>query len=133
MAKDLNEVIMIGRLVRDIEVKIYGETTIGNFSIAVNNIKKIDNEYIDEVSFFDCVIFGKLVISLQRFLTKGKQIAIKGYAKQERWQDKQTGQNRYAIKFICEQIQLLGNNAATAIKETEEAFNETDFDSNTEF
>lgn len=105
---DINRVIEIGHLTRDEELKYTpGGMAIGNISIAINRRVKKDQDWVDEANYFDVVIFGKQAESLQRFLTKGKQIAVDGFLKQERWTD-QNGQSRSAIKIIANDIQLLG-------------------------
>lgn len=108
-AVDINKVFEIGRLTRDEELKYTpGGMAVGSFAIAVNRRVKKGQEYVDEVNYFDVSIFGKQAENLQRFLTKGKQVAIDGYLKQDRWQDQATGQNRSAVKIIANDIQLLG-------------------------
>lgn len=105
---DVNRVIEIGHLTRDEEIKYTpGGMAIGNVSIAVNRRVKKGQEWVDESNYFDVVIFGKQAESLQRFLTKGKQIAVDGFLKQDRWQD-QNGANRSAVKIVANDIQLLG-------------------------
>lgn len=105
---DVNRVIEIGHLTRDEELKYTpGGMAIGNISIAVNRRVKKGQEWVDESNYFDVVIFGKQAESLQRFLTKGKQIAVDGFLKQDRWQD-QNGANKSAVKIVANDIQLLG-------------------------
>lgn len=105
---DVNRVIEIGHLTRDEELKYTpGGMAIGNVSIAVNRRVKKGQEWVDESNYFDVVIFGKQAESLQRFLTKGKQIAVDGFLKQDRWQD-QNGANRSRISIVANDIQLLG-------------------------
>lgn len=105
---DINRVIEIGHLTRDEELKYTpGGMAIGNISIAINRRVKKGQDWVDEANYFDVVIFGKQAETLQRFLTKGKQIAVDGFLKQERWTD-QNGQNRSAIKIVANDIQLLG-------------------------
>ncbi len=118
MAKDLNHLQMIGRATADCKIKTVGQLTIGEFSIAVNDIKK-DGE---EVSFFNCTMFGKLAENVGKYVTKGKQIAIVGKLKQDRWE--QDGQNRSNIKIIIQELQLLGG--GSSVKETEESFEKLD-------
>ena len=106
---DLNRVTVIGHLTRDEELKYTpGGMAIGNFSLALNRRVKKGQEWVDEANYFDVAIFGKQAESLKRFLTKGKQIAVDGFLKQERWNDQQTGQTRSAVKIIANDIQLLG-------------------------
>lgn len=105
---DINRVIEIGHLARDEYLKYTpGGMAIGNISIAINRRVKKDQDWVDEANYFDVVIFGKQAESLQRFLTKGKQIAVDGFLKQERWTD-QDGHIRSAIKIVANDIQLLG-------------------------
>lgn len=105
----INQVIEIGNLTRDAEVTYTpGGMAVGKFSIAVNRHVKKGQEWVDEANYFDVSIFGKQAESLKQFLTKGKQIAVDGYLKQDRWQDQATGQNRSAIKIVANDIQLLG-------------------------
>ena len=105
---DVNRVIEIGHLTRDEELKYTpGGMAIGNVSIAVNRRVKKGQEWVDESNYFDVVIFGKQAESLQRFLTKGKQIAVDGFLKQDRWKD-QNGANRSRISIVANDIQLLG-------------------------
>lgn len=98
---DINAVTIIGRLCRDIEVTYTTTgTTVGKMSIACNHMKK------EEVSFFDVKLFGKLVENLKDFLTRGKQVCIEGYLKQERWES--NGQKFSRICVIANNVQLLG-------------------------
>jgi single-strand DNA-binding protein len=106
---DINKVFIIGRLTRDAELK-YTEAgmPVSKFSIACNEKRKKGEEWVDEVNFFDIVLWGKTAESLAQYLVKGKQIAIDGKMKQERWQDRDTGNNRSKVVVTAETIQLLG-------------------------
>ena len=111
---DLNNYTVIGRLTRDCGQQDFSYTqggmAIAKVSIAVNRSKKqADGSWTDEASFFDVTIFGKTAENLHQYLLKGKQIGIKGYLKQDRWQDKQTGENRSKVYIVAENVQLLGD------------------------
>lgn len=106
---DINHVIEIGHLTRDAEVTYTpGGMAVAKFSIAVNRRVKKGQEWVDEANYFDVSVFGKQAENLKQFLTKGKQVCVDGYLKQDRWQDQATGQNRSAVKIISNDIQLLG-------------------------
>ena len=106
---DINRVTIIGHLTRDMELTFAGGgTAIGNISLAINRSVKKDQGWEDEANYFDVKVFGKQAQSLQPYLIKGKQIGVDGFLKQERWQDKTTGQNRSAVKIIANDVQLLG-------------------------
>ena len=107
---DINKVILVGRLTKDIEIKYTNSgAAIGNLSIAVNRSRKQDDQWIDEASFFDVKIYGKMAESLRPYLTKGKQIAVEGFLKQERWQ--KDVQNFSRVIVGAENVQLLGGNS----------------------
>lgn len=106
---DINHVIEIGHLTRDAEVTYTPSgMAVGKISIAVNRRVKKGQEWVDEANYFDVSIFGKQIENLKPYLTKGKQIAVDGFLKQDRWEDQQTGQKRSAVKIIANDIQLLG-------------------------
>jgi single-strand DNA-binding protein len=107
---DINKVFIIGRLVRDAELK-YTATgqPVSKFSLAVNEKKKSGDEWVGDVNYFDITLWGKQAESLDQYLTKGKQIAIDGKLKQERWTDRESGQGRSKISVTAFNIQLLGS------------------------
>lgn len=87
---DLNSVVEIGRLTRDISERDFAYTTTGkarlNLSIAVNRSEKRGGEWADKVSFFDVTVWGKTAENIKPYLHKGKQIAVDGYLDQQRWE-----------------------------------------------
>ena len=105
---DINTVTIIGRLVRDEELSYTaGGMAVGKISLAINRSVKRDGEWQNEPNFFDVTIFGKQAEGLKQYLTKGKQIGVTGFLKQDRWTDPQ-GQSRTKISIIANDIQLLG-------------------------
>lgn len=109
MAIDINKVIIIGRLTRDPEIRtISTGTSVAKFSIAVNRKYSVNSEAREEVSYFNCVAWGRLVEVVRQYCQKGKQVAIEGRLRQNRWQDQQSGQNRSTVEIVTENLQLLG-------------------------
>ena len=109
---DLNHVIEIGRLTRDISERDFGYTTGGtariNLSIAVNRSEKRGGEWADKVSFFDVTVWGKTAENIRPYLHKGKQIAVDGYLDQQRWE--KDGVKYSKVVIIADSVQLLGGN-----------------------
>jgi len=106
--QDINNVILVARLVRDAELKYTANGyAILNFSIANNRSVKRNDEWQDEVSFFQCNIFGKRAESLAEYMIKGKQVVISGSLKQDRWTDKD-GNNRSVVKIMVDKLQFVG-------------------------
>ena len=108
---DVNHVIIIGRLTKDILLKFTsGGMAIGTFSIAVNRRRKNGEQWVEEASFFDVSLFGKSAEGLAQYLTKGKQVAVEGELRQDRWQ--QDGQPRSKVYISASNVQLLGGDKA---------------------
>lgn len=105
---DLNQFHLIGRLVRDVEIKSTpGGVTVAKITIANNQKIKKNGQWADVASYFDIVLFGQSANNLAQYLTKGKQIAVSGALRQDRWTDN-AGNNRTKISLIASQLQLLG-------------------------
>ena len=109
---DLNHVIEIGRLTRDISERDFAYTTGGtarlNLSIAVNRSEKRNGAWQDKVSYFDATVWGKTAENIKPYLHKGKQIAVDGYLDQQRWE--KDGQKFSKVVIIADNVQLLGGN-----------------------
>lgn len=109
---DLNHVVLIGRLTRDLgaDERSFGYVGNGqaraNVSIAVNRSRKNGEQWVDEVNYFDVTIWGKTAENLKPYLTKGKMIAIDGYLKQDRWE--KDGQKMSKVSIVANNVQLLG-------------------------
>lgn len=104
---DLNSVHLVGRLVRDSELKYTsGGAAQCRFSIAVNRSVKKGDSWTDEVSYFDLNLWGKQAEGLGKHLTKGKQVAVSGVLRQNRWE--KDGQTMSKVEIQIENIQLLG-------------------------
>ena len=109
---DLNHVVLIGRLTRDLgaDERSFGYigngTARANVSIAVNRSKKTGDGYADEVNYFDVTIWGKTAENLKPYLTKGKQICVEGHLKQDRWE--KDGQKQSRITIQADNCYLLG-------------------------
>lgn len=112
---DVNTVVIVGRLTRDLntaESREYAVTQSGmyraNISVAVNTRRKNGDQWMDEANYFDVTIWGKQAETLAPYLKKGKQIAVEGSLKQDRWVDNTSGQNRSKVYIVANNVHLLG-------------------------
>ena len=109
---DINDLVIIGRLVRDISGCDFGYTTGGtarlNLSIAVNRSEKRGGTWTDKASFFDVTVWGKTAENIKSYLHKGKQIAIDGHLDQQRWE--KDGKKFSKVVIVADSVQLLGGN-----------------------
>ena len=108
MARDLNHVSIIGRLVRDPEIRYTPSgTPVTKFSIANNVSFTVNNEKKDYVNYFDINVWGNQAVNCEKYLKKGSQVAIVGNIRQNRWDDKNTGQTRSKVEITASSVQFL--------------------------
>lgn len=68
----MNSVQLIGRFVKDIDIRTANEkTVVANFTLAVNG-------YGDKTDFINCVAFNKTAENLAKYTKKGDIIGITG-------------------------------------------------------
>lgn len=111
---DTNRVILVGRVTRDVgsDERSFGYvgasgTARANVGLAVSrNRKDASGQWVEDTSFFDITVWGKTAENLKPYLTKGKQILIEGYLKQDRWE--KDGQKYSKVNIIADNVQLLG-------------------------
>ena len=105
---DINKVIVIGRLTRDVELKTLNTgTSTAKMSIAVGENIKRGNEWTQETYFFDVIVWAKQAENCAQYLAKGSQVAIEGKLKQNRWEDKTTGEKKNRIEIVAESVQFI--------------------------
>lgn len=106
----MNVICETGRLCRNAELS-YTKTgfPITAFTIAVNRNVKRGEQWEEETYFFDVEFPGKRGESLhdKGYLAKGKLVGIDGYLKQDRWKDKDSGENRSRIYIVAERLEIL--------------------------
>lgn len=108
MAADVNSLVIVGRLTRDAELKYTASgQALATFAVAVNRKVKRGDAWEEEGNFFDVVYWGRGAEAVNQYLLKGKQIAIEGSLKQDRWQDAE-GQPRSKVVIEANTVQLLG-------------------------
>ncbi len=103
-----NKVIIAGNLTRDPEVTYLDSgKTLCKFSIAVN-------EGQDSVSYFDIVAWEKTAELVGEYLSKGSGCLIEGRLKQDRWKDKDSGDNRSKVNIVAFNVQFLDKRESTS-------------------
>ncbi|MBS8011090.1 single-stranded DNA-binding protein [Streptococcus suis] len=102
----INNVVLIGRLTRDVELRYTpNNVAVGAFTLAVNrNFKNVAGDR--EADFVNCVIWNKQAENLANWTKKGHLIGITGRI-QTRSYDNQQGQRVYVTEVVAESFQLL--------------------------
>ena len=114
-----NSVMQIGRLVRNAEMKMSRNgSAIVSFSIGVSELYKDEKgNFTTRPNFFDVVMFGKYVQACMPSLTKGREVAIKGRLRQERWE--KDGKHYARVVIYADDLQILrepkGNKSAAEL------------------
>jgi single-strand DNA-binding protein len=104
-----NKVQLIGHLGNDPEIKTFeGGKKLANFSIATNeSYKNEKGEKVEETQWHRLVAWGKTADIIEKFVTKGKEIAVEGKLTHRSYDDK-NGEKRYVTEVVVTEVLLLG-------------------------
>lgn len=102
----MNKVILIGRLVKDPEVKTtQSQTAVCSFTIAVDRkFKNADGER--QADFLNCVAWRQQAELLGRYFQKGSRIGIVGNL-QSRSYDDASGKKIYVTEVVVDEIEFV--------------------------
>jgi len=103
MARSINQVILMGRLTRDPEMRTTTTgKSIASFSLAVDR-----QTQDDQADFFDITAWEKLGELANQYLSKGRRCLVQGRLRQDSWDDKETGKKRSKIEVVATDITFL--------------------------
>jgi len=116
---DINKVILIGRLVRDPDIRILPSgVPVTTFRIAVN--RRPSKDGTSNADFIDIVAWRQLGELCARYLKKGHRVAVEGSLRQRSWQD-QNGSYQSRIEVVADNVQFLEPRGSLTGVETESA------------
>ncbi|CAB4133936.1 Ssb Single-stranded DNA-binding protein [uncultured Caudovirales phage] len=102
----VNTVMLIGNVGRDPEIKkSQTDMLIANLTLATSEIYKQE----EQTEWHSIVAFGKLAETIEKYVHKGDKIFIEGKLKTRKWQDKETGKDRYKTEILADKMQMLGS------------------------
>jgi len=103
MAKSINQVILMGRLTRDPEMRTTTTgKTIASFSLAVDR-----GGQDDQADFFEVTAWEKLGELVNQYLSKGRRCLVQGRLRQDSWDDKETGKKRSKVEVVATDVTFL--------------------------
>ena len=120
----MNKVILIGRLVRDPEVRYtqgQEQKAIAKFTLAVD--RKYHKEGEQSADFISCTAFGKLGEFAEKYLHKGIKIALEGHWQTGSYKNKE-GTTVYTNDCLVESMEF----AESKKSEGEQSAPQTDSD-----
>ena len=112
MARGINKAIIVGNLGRDPEVRYTANgNAIANITVATTESwkDKQSGERQERTEWHRVVFFGRLAEIAEEYLKKGAQVYIEGSIRTQKWQDKESGQDRYTTEIVARDMQMLGS------------------------
>lgn len=104
----MNKITLLGRLTKDVELKLIGDRPLAEFSLAVN--RKYKNAQGErETDFFNCKLWGKTAETLQQHTMKGQQLLVSGRVENRTFVN-QEGQNVKFTEVIVEEFDFVEKN-----------------------
>ena len=113
MAKGFNQVVLMGNLTRDPELRTTPKgQSVCSFSVAVNRSwSNAQGEAQDSVDYFDVVAWAKLAELVNQYLQKGRRVLVVGRLQNQTWE--QDGQKRKRTEVVASDITFLDGGAGS--------------------
>lgn len=121
----MNQVVLVGRLTRDPELKyIPGTgTAVASFTIAVDR-NYINKEGKRDTDFIPIEVIGKSAEYCANYITKGKLVALEGNIRVDNYQT-QSGEKRTFTKVSTKSVQSLESKSKSSNSYKENVQDET--------
>jgi single-strand DNA-binding protein len=106
MFGDLNEVTILGNITKDPDLRFTPSgAAVVSFSVATNRRYKKGEEWVDEPSFHNVVVWNNAESLAQR-IRKGTRILVQGRLQTRSW-DGQDGKKQYKTEVVSEKVILV--------------------------
>lgn len=107
MARSVNNVILMGNLTRDPELRqTPNGKSVTNFSLALNSAYKDANgEWQEVTDFVDVVCWGPLAERVAQYMNKGRRCLVQGRLQSRNWE--QDGQKRTKVEVMASDVTFL--------------------------
>jgi len=108
MARSFNQVVLMGNLTRDPELRSTPNgQSVCSFSLALNrSYKGSDGNWQEVTDYVDCVAWGPLGERVAQYLQKGRPCLVNGRLQSRSWE--QEGQKRSKIEVVANDVTFLG-------------------------
>lgn len=112
MSKSINQVILMGNLTRDPELRTTpGGQNVCSFSLAVNRAWQDQSGQTQEaVDYFDVTAWGKLGELVNQYLSKGRKCLVMGRLSQRSWE--KDGQKHSKVEVVASDVTFLDGGGA---------------------
>lgn len=108
--RGFSKAIIAGNVTRDPDMRTTPSgSQVCSFAIAVNrSYRDSSGAQQDQVSYLDCVAWGKSAEIISQYVKKGSQLLVSGRLEQRSWEDKNSGQKRSRVEIIVEDFSFMG-------------------------
>jgi single-strand DNA-binding protein len=108
MARSFNQVVLMGNLTRDPELRTTPTgQSVCSFSLALNrSYKSASGDWTEATDFIDIVAWGTLGERVAQYLTKGRPALVNGRLQSRSWE--QDGQKRSKVEVVAQDVTFLG-------------------------
>ncbi|MEX0934563.1 MAG: single-stranded DNA-binding protein [Candidatus Saccharimonadales bacterium] len=119
MARSFNQVILVGNLTRDPELKtVPSGQSVATFGMATNRVWTDQNgDQQEQADFHNVVAWAKLAELAEQYLSKGRRVMVVGRLHTRSWED-DDGKKNYRTEIVASEINFLdgpgGSEAADA-------------------
>ena len=115
---NINHVTLVGRLVRDIELrKTNSNTSVCSFTVAVDRRFKSQQPGAQDADFISCIAWRQSAEFLAKYGSKGAIVSIEGRI-QTRNYDNASGQKVYVTEVVADSVQLISNRNSQSFGES---------------
>lgn len=107
--RGVNKVILVGNLGKDPEVQyLDNNVSVARFSLATNDsYKDKDGNRVDQTEWHNITAWRGLAKIAEDYLKKGSRIYLEGKIRTRSWDDKQTGEKKYATEIVADNFIML--------------------------
>src|SRR3954462_2322761 len=108
MARSFNQVVLMGNLTRDPELRTTPNgQSVCSFSLALNrSYKGSDDEWKEVTDYIDIVAWGALGERVSQYLSKGRAALVNGRLQSRSWE--QDGNKRSKVEVVAQAVTFLG-------------------------
>ena len=109
MARSVNQVILMGNLTRDPELRSTPSgQNVCSFSLALNrSYKDAQGEWQEATDYIDITAWGPLGERVSQYLSKGRRCLVQGRLQSRSWE--QDGQKRSKVEVLASDVTFLDN------------------------
>lgn len=107
MFNDINEVRLLGNITNDPDLRFTPSgAAVLSFGVATNRRYKKGEEWVDDVTYHNIVIWGQRAQSLAQRVKKGTRLFVSGRLQTRSW-DGQDGKKQYKTEIVSDDVSLV--------------------------